>query len=505
MQKKTGDSAQVALEVEHISKEFPGVKALDDVSFFVRKGEVLGLVGQNGAGKSTIIQIVSGAYIKDEGTIKVDGEPVNIISPRSSLAAGIAVVYQKLQLIDTMTVAENICIYEQVEKFKSIIDYRKVDEIATQVLTDVGVNIPIHTLVGDLSPGRKQFVEIAKALSSGAKILILDEPTASLTDDEVKQLFAVLRRLKSTGVAIIYVSHRFDEIFEICDRVTVLRNGKHIQTTATKDLTGSDLVSLVIGKSLHRQFPERKEKEIGEVILEFKNVTSAHTERIKDISFSLRKGQILGIYGLQYSGLQEIADIICGSVKQEQGNVIYLGKSMEFKAPYDAISHGIAYLTNDRLLKGTFPVMTLRENLTASSIRKYLAFGGVIKQQPEKDSTDEYIKRLNIMTTSREKQMQFLSGGNQQKVLVCRLLDTDAKILVLHEPTHGIDVGSKSEMYTIMLNLASQGYSIIFLSTEMEEIISLSDEIIVLNKGRAHKSLKPEETDIKSLHSLASL
>lgn len=494
-----------ALEVSHISKEFPGVKALDDVSFFACKGEILGLVGQNGAGKSTIIQIISGAFTKDSGTIMIEGESVEITSPRSSLDCGIAVVYQKLQLIDTLSVAENICLYEKVEKYRSIIDYAQIDIKTKKILEEVGVDIPIHALVKELSPGIRQFVEIAKALIFGAKILILDEPSASLNEEEVRQLFLVLKKLQRSGVAIIYVSHRFDEIFEIADRITVLRNGKHVKTVATKEITPKELVTLVLGKDLKKQFPDRGKKKIGETILEFRNVDSEITERIKDVSFSLHEGEILGIYGLQYSGLQEIADIICGSINQAAGEVLLYGNSIRLKNPNDAINRGLVYLTNDRLTKGTFPIMTLRENLTASSIKKYLRRFGIIKDRFERTCSNSYIKQLDIMTTSSEKQMQFLSGGNQQKVLLGRLLDTNAKIMVLHEPTHGIDVGSKSEIYHLMLELSNQGISIIFLSTELEEILSLSDSIIVLNKGKVKSCLIPEETDIETLHSLASL
>ena len=495
---------EIILEVRDVSKAFPGVQALDSVSFDLRKGEILGLVGQNGAGKSTIVQIISGAYHLDSGTILIAGDAACIESPKHSLDCGISVVYQKLQLIDTMSVMENICLYDKVQTSLGLVDYRAMEEKARAILETLGVSIPLKALVKDLPPGVRQFVEIAKALSKGARVFILDEPTASLNEKEVEQLFKVLCTLREQGVGIMYVSHRFDEIFRITDRVTVLRNGKLVDTVETKTIDGRTLVQMVVGKTLEKQFPPRPQKTIGEPVLEVRGLCGDTTERIEDVSFELKKGEILGIYGLQYSGLQEIADILNGSVVPDSGKIVLHGAEVSFSDSHQAIEKGIAYMTNDRLAKGVFSIMTLRANETVSSLQKYLG-NGFIHTLKEIESAKRYIEKLDIKATSTEQQAQLLSGGNQQKMMIARLLDTDADILILHEPTHGIDVGAKFEVYKLMLDLAAQGISIIFLSTEHEEILSLSDRIIIVNKGRIREVLTPDKTSVEDIHALAAL
>lgn len=498
--------SEYLLEMLNISKYFPGVKALDGVSLKVRPGTVHALMGENGAGKSTLMKCLFGIYSMDSGEIKIDGKPTQIHNTEEALQAGIAMVHQELQPIPQRSIAENIfCGRYPVHKFGpfAFVDQTKLLSETQRVLDEVHLNFDPRTLLGTLSVSQMQSVEIAKAVSMDAKVVIMDEPTSSLTENEVEFLFGIINELRNKGCAIIYISHKMDEILRISDEVTIMRDGEYIGTWTSKDLTIDMIISKMVGRELNEVFPPKTNKP-GEVVLEVKNFTSTHANSFKNASFNLRKGEILGFGGLVGAQRTELMEAIFGIRHISEGELIYKGKPLKVTQPSDAIHDGIALLTEDRRETGIFGVLSIEDNVAIASLDQYLEMHTFLKQKKIDEVVNDSINRLNIKTPSKKTQIQSLSGGNQQKVIIARWLANNPDILILDEPTRGIDVGAKYEIYTIMNELAEQGKSIIMISSEMAELIGMSDRIVVMCNGAITGELLQSEASQESIMALAT-
>jgi len=465
--------------MENITKTFPGVVALDNVSVDLKKGEVLGILGENGAGKSTLIKILAGNYIKDSGSIYVDDVKFDIKGTAEAMASGIRVIYQELNTFDNLTVAENIFIGEQIVKgpFK-VIDWKAMVEKANELLDVLNVKLDTNAVIGDLSISEKQIVEIAKAISREAKILVMDEPTAALSSEETQSLFSIIKTLKSKGVAIIYISHRLKEIFEITDRVTVLRDGKKVGTLKTKDTDSNKLVEMMVGRDIKDMYP-KKEVKIGDYIMEVKNLKA---EGIEDVSFKLKKGEILGIFGLLGSGRTSLVKALFGANKIKSGQILINGKEAGIKSPSTARDKRVGLVPLDRKAEGLALIMGVKENITLANI-KDLGVNFLINRKKETKKAEKWVDEIGIRTPSIDQEVNSLSGGNQQKVVLAKWLESGSQIIILNEPTRGIDVGAKIEIYKIMEDLCEKGSSIIMISSELPEIMSIADRIIIMNKG----------------------
>lgn len=478
------------LKMEEITKDYPGVRALDRVSLQVKRGEVHALVGENGAGKSTLIKILSGAVRKDEGRILFEGNEVEIDSPQKAQKLGISVIYQELNLAPNLTVAENIFLGREMSLTPlKILDRRGEERRAREILSRLGVKLDPRTPLERLGAAQQQIVEIAKAISADAKLIAMDEPTSSLTESEIKSLFELIERLKSEGVSIIYVSHRIDEIFQIADRVTVLRDGRWIGTKRREEINREELIEMMVGRKLEEKFPERRAK-IGREILSVRNISRRGV--LEDITFSLREGEILGVTGLVGSGRTEMARVIFGADPKDEGEIFLDGEKVEIKSPVDAIKAGISLLTEDRKGQGLVLDMTVRENMTLPGLKKLSKFS-LIKGKSEREVTERFIRELNIKTPSAEEIVRNLSGGNQQKVVLSKWLLTDSKVVIFDEPTKGIDVGTKVEIYNLMNGLAERGVGIIMISSELPEVLGMSDRILVMREGRITAELDAKE------------
>lgn len=481
------------LEMRNISKNFPGVKALNNVNFFVKKGEVHALLGENGAGKSTLMKILSGTYMPDNGEIFIEGEKVTFSHPLDGIRHGIAVIYQELNLVPTMNAIDNVLLGHEISK-NGFIREKENKEEALKWLNLVGKDIikNYNIPVSELSVAQQQMVEIAKALSLNAKILVMDEPSATLTDKELDKLFSIIRELKNKGVTIIYISHRLEEIFYICDRATVLRDGNYINTVEIKDVDKNKIISMMIGRDLKNTFPPKTNIVKQDVLLSVKNLNIG--KKIKNVSFDLHAGEILGVFGLVGSGRTELMRAIIGADKYDNGIIILEGKKVCFKHPKESIKMGIGFATEDRKEQGLFLNLDIKSNISMACLEKFKK-NGIIDSRKEVKNALEYINELNIKTPSIYKNVNELSGGNQQKVVLAKWLSTNSKILILDEPTHGIDVGAKYEIYTLMNKLAEKGFGIIMISSELPEILGMSDRIIVMHEGRITGQLKREEAN----------
>jgi len=487
------------LRMESIIKRFPGVLALDNVQFELYKGEVHVLLGENGAGKSTLMKILSGAYVKDEGKIFVDDKQIEIESPAHAQELGIGIIYQEFNLNPHLTVAENIFLGREPTIIPGIIDWKKMFREAQQILDSLNVDISAKQIVESLGVAMQQMVEVAKALSLDARILIMDEPTASLSNNEIEALFKTIEQLKSEGVAIIYISHRLDEIFRIGDRVTVLRDGKYIDTKPVTDLTRDEMVKMMVNRDLDDHIPKVK-AEIGDVILEVENLSVK--DRLKDISFKLRKGEILGIAGLMGAGRTRLAKTLFGAEKIAGGSITIDGDLIQMKSPRDAINAGVGLVTEDRKNEGLILDLSVKQNVCLPNMKKFIK-GGWINSRKENQTVDDFIKKLNIRTPTRNQLTIFLSGGNQQKVVLSKWLCSDAKIFIFDEPTRGIDVGAKTEIYQLMNRLVAKGVAIIMISSEMPEILGMSDRILVMRKGRIAGELSDTEASQEKIMNYA--
>jgi D-xylose transport system ATP-binding protein len=484
----------VVLKMEHIVKEFPGVRALDDVNFEARAGEVLALMGENGAGKSTLMKVLSGVwpYPSYQGDIFIKGERRQFRNTREAMDAGIAVIHQELNLIPELSVAENIFLDRQPVNRFGAIDWRQLNDDADALLSELGLtDVRPTDQVRHIAVGKQQMVEIAKALAKRADILILDEPTSALSDKEVTELFRVIRKLRESGVCLCYISHKMEEISAIADRVVVLRDGRTIgEPTAISDITLDQIIARMVGRELKEMYPVSL-RQRGETILEVKNLAVDHpslpdAKKIEDVSFSAHRGEILGLCGLMGSGRTTLASAIFGAFPQAtHGEVLVDGKKVDIRSPADAIAHGIALLTEDRKALGLFLEQPITFNTTISSLQTVSSPPiGFIDQGKERAVTERHIAQLNVKASGIDAIVGTLSGGNQQKILLARWLNADPKIFILDEPTRGIDIGAKVEIHKLLDRLASQGVAIIIISSELEELLGMSDRILVMNEGR---------------------
>ena len=468
------------LEFKNITKEYPGVMALKGVNIQVRRGEVLGLVGENGAGKSTLIKVCSGAISPTSGKIVYEGKEHDSFTPSSSMDLGINVIYQEFNLVNEMSVLDNIFLGHYPKK-NGIVDRNEMKKRAADVFQQLGISIDTETKVHDLSVGFKQFVEIAKAVSKETKVLILDEPSATLTNKEVDMLLKIVKNLQKSGVTIIYISHRLEEVFGICDRVSVLRDGAYITTVDSDKVTREELVRLMVGRELKESFPQREPvPENVPVIFEARNLTGNGD---RNISFSLRKGEILGFGGIVGAGRTELAQMICGYVQPESGEMFYNSKPYKPKNTKAAMAQGIVLAPEDRKQPGVILGFSIRENVDLSNI-KSVSKSFVINKKAEKALAESFKKSLKIKCSSIQQKVLNLSGGNQQKVVLARLLACHADLIIFDEPTRGIDVGAKQEIYHLMNDLIKEGKSIIMISSELPELMGMSDRIVVLAEGR---------------------
>lgn len=481
------------LEMKNITKTFPGVKALNNVNFSVKKGEVHALLGENGAGKSTLMKILSGTYLPDNGEIFIEGEKVVFSHPLDAIRHGIAVIYQELNLVPTMNAIDNVLLGHEIKKNGFIKEKENKTE-AQKWLDLVGKDIiKSYTIpVSELSVAQQQMIEIAKALSLNAKILVMDEPSATLTDKELEKLFSIIKELKSSGVTIIYISHRLEEIFNICDRATVLRDGNFINTVEVKDVDKSMIISMMIGRDLKNTFPPKTNVVKDKILLSVKNLSVG--KRIKDVSFDLYAGEILGVFGLVGSGRTELMRAVIGADRFDNGTIILEGQQVCFKHPKESIQKGIGFATEDRKAQGLFLNLDVKSNISMACLEKFRK-NLIIDSNKETKNALEYVSELNIKTPSIYKNVGELSGGNQQKVVLAKWLSTDSKILILDEPTHGIDVGAKYEIYMLMNKLAEKGFGVIMISSELPEILGMSDRIIVMHEGKVTGLLKREEAN----------
>ncbi|MBM7868448.1 ATP-binding cassette domain-containing protein [Heliobacterium gestii] len=473
------------LEMNHIAKSFPGVKALDDVTLKVRAGTVHALMGENGAGKSTLMKCLFGIYKQDAGEILLDGKPVEIRNSRNALDLGISMIHQELHPVPHRSVMENIWLgrfpLTGFGPFK-LVDEQKMRRDTEDLFRELGMDIKADTLVKHLSVSKIQSIEIAKAVSFHSKVIIMDEPTSSLTGNEVEHLFRIIRDLKSRGVAIIYISHKMEEILEISDEVTIMRDGRRIGTWPAADLTTDMIIARMVGRDLTQRFPERSNVP-GDEVLRVENLTSPLPKSFRNVSFALRKGEILGIGGLVGAQRTELVEALFG-LRSLSGNFFVKGKPVRIKSPADAKKHKIALLTEERRVTGIFPVLPVLENTVIAKQARYETAYLLLDEKQRRSDAAASIEKLRVKTPSMMTLIKNLSGGNQQKVLLARWLLTDPEILLLDEPTRGIDVGAKFEIYTIIAELAKQGKSIIMISSEMPELLGMSDRIMVMCEGR---------------------
>lgn len=491
----------VLMKAENICKAFPGVKALNKVNFELRRGEVHALLGENGAGKSTLMKILSGVYQKDSGSIFLKGKEVNIISTKMAQDVGISIIHQELNLCPHLTVAQNIFIGREFSK-RGIINEKKQNEEAKKILDRLHVDIEPNEKVNKLPVSKQQMVEIAKALSTEAEVIIMDEPSSALTEKEIEELFSIIKELKNQGKGIVYISHRLEELAEIVDRVTVLRDGDYIKTLNFKSTNLEELIGLMVGRKLDEKFPKLS-IERGEKILEVKNFNKG--KRVKNVSFDLYKGEILGFAGLMGAGRTDLARAIFGADKIDSGEIYLNEKKLNIKSPADAISNGLAYIPEDRKHEGLSLSMNVAFNITLSNIDSISSSSGIIDTSKEKQISNKIVSDLKIKTPSLEQIVKNLSGGNQQKVVVGKWLTRNPKIFIFDEPTRGIDVGAKIEIYNILNQLKKSGIGVIMISSELPEILGICDRVLVMCEGEIKAELNCENTDQEEIMHYATL
>ena len=487
--------AEYKLELKGICKSFPGVKALDNVQLSVRPGTVHALMGENGAGKSTLMKCLFGIYKMDAGEIYLDGEKIEVKDPDDAMSKGIAMVHQELQPVLARSVGENLFLGRFPTKNYGplkVIDHKKMYEDTKMWLDEVGMDFDPKAQLGSLSIGQMQSVEIAKAVSHQAKVVIFDEPTSSLSDKEVDALFRIMNDLRSKGVAMIYISHKMDEIKRIADDITVMRDGGYVGTWPAAEMTTEQIIAKMVGRELTNVYPD-KENEIGDVVLEVKDLCSIHPKSFQHVSFKLRKGEILGFGGLVGAQRTELMEGIFGIRGVASGEVYMHGKKVNIKHPIDAMNAGIGLITEDRRGNGIFGCLSIKDNVGVSVYNKYLKAGFVLDHKKINTVVDDSIKKLRIKTPSMKEHIANLSGGNQQKVIVSRWLANDPDVLIMDEPTRGIDVGAKHEIYEIMNDLAKQGKAIIMISSEMAELLGMSDRVCVMCNGRLTGEITEKE------------
>ena len=482
--------SEVILTMKGIHKSFPGVHALNGVDLEVRKGEVLALMGENGAGKSTLMKVLTGIYQKDEGEIVYEGKNVEFLSPREAQDAGITIVHQEINMMGQLTVAQNIFIGREFMNGK-IIDDKKMNEEAARLFQRLNIDIDPSEVIDNLTVGKQQMCEIAKAISREVKVIIFDEPTAALTDTEIEELFKIIRDLKKKQLGIVYISHRMDEIKQITDRVTVMRDGEYVGTLITEQCTKDDIINMMVGRTIFESPKEKSNvKDGAPVVLKVEHLNAG--KMVQDVSFELRKGEILGLAGLMGAGRTETARALVGADPIDSGDIYVNGKKVEIHSPRDAVKAGIGYLSEDRKRYGLVLEKSVSDNTCLAALERHLK-GLFIDRKKCDDKSREYVEKLKTKTPGVDTPVVSLSGGNQQKVVIAKWLTRDCDILIFDEPTRGIDVGAKSEIYNLMNELVSQGKSIIMVSSEMTEILRMSDRVMVMCEGRKTGEIPIEE------------
>jgi ribose transport system ATP-binding protein len=491
------------ISVNDLSKSFPGVQALSHVQFELLPGEVHAVVGENGAGKSTLMKILAGIYSRDSGEIRYDGEAVNFASPRAAQATGIGIVHQELNLMNHLTVAQNIFIGREPRgRWGVLLDEDKLYRQAEEILDRIGLEVDPRAVVGALTVAKHQVVEIAKALSHESRVLIMDEPTAALNAAEAADLFSIIRDLKRRGVGIVYVSHKLEEIKQISDRITVLRDGRYVATVPTATTSPDTIIALMVGRALpdvHRTERVRAQRDVA---LEVRNLSCGPL--VRNVSFSVRQGEIVGLAGLMGAGRTEVARAVFGADRRQSGEIIVRGAPTRIRSPADAVAMGIGYLSEDRKRFGLAISMDLESNVVMASLAKYLSLGFFLRKRRIRDAAASLVKMLNIRTPSTTQDVRLLSGGNQQKVVLAKWLLRDCDILFFDEPTRGIDVGAKAEIYQLLRSLADQGKAIVTISSELPEILRVSDRIIVMCEGRITGELMANDATQERIMQLAT-
>lgn len=486
------------LTLKNITKEFPGVKALDDVTINIERGTIHGLVGENGAGKSTLIKVLAGIYQPNKGEIILDGKPCRFNSPIEARRAGISVVHQEIKLAEPLSVAENMFL-GNVQLKNGLVDWKGMRRRAREIVEDLGMDIDINAQVSSLTVAKKQIVEIMHAINNNSRILIMDEPSAVLTDRELEVMFRIVKQLRDKGITIIYISHRLDEIFGLCSNVSVLRDGRHIDTIPVASVDRQGLINMMVGREMGQEYP----KEVGNVggtILEVKNLSRGI---LQDISFEVKSGEVFGISGLVGAGRTELARAILGIDKPESGEVYVRGKKVHYRTFADAIRDGLGLIPEDRKLQGLVQIMSVKRNTTLVNMKRVLR-AGVISSSLEEKLSKEYANKLHVVTPSMETEVQYLSGGNQQKVVIAKWLFQNSEILFLDEPTRGIDVGAKAEIYRLINRMAKEGKTIIMISSEMPELLGLCDRIMVMHEGHKMGELNAAEATQEKIMALCS-
>lgn len=478
--------SKFVLEMCGITKVFPGVTALKDVTLRVRPGEVHALVGENGAGKSTLMKILSGVYKPTDGEILLEGEALQLNNVRDAQEKGISIIFQEFNLINTLSIAENVFLGRYTGQ--KTIDWRKMTRKASQLLDQLGLTMDVSRFVGDLSTAERQLVEIAKALSFDAKIIVMDEPTSSLTKKEVELFYTIIEKLRGSGITVIYISHKLEEIYRICDRVTILRDGVIIDEKEIGSITQEQIIEKMVGRTVDMEYPKR-DAHPGEVVVSVRGLSRAGS--LKDISFDLRRGEILGIAGLVGAGRTELAEALFGANPKTSGEILLHGKPAEITSTAQGMKHSIGMLTEDRKETGLILDTDITKNITITKLQNVIG-RLLLSNRKERFVAEDYVKQLDIKTPSLRQTAENLSGGNQQKVVMAKWLFSDADILILDEPTRGIDVGAKYEIYLLMNQLAAQGKAIIMISSEMPEVIGMSDRLLVMHEGRIKGELSGE-------------
>ncbi|MFQ9825430.1 MAG: sugar ABC transporter ATP-binding protein [Oscillospiraceae bacterium] len=486
------------LTLKNITKEFPGVKALDDVTINIERGTIHGLVGENGAGKSTLIKVLAGIYQPNKGEIILDGKPCRFNSPIEARRAGISVVHQEIKLAEPLSVAENMFL-GNVQLKNGLVDWKGMRRRAREIVEDLGMDIDINAQVSSLTVAKKQIVEIMHAINNNSRILIMDEPSAVLTDRELEVMFRIVKQLRDEGITIIYISHRLDEIFGLCSNVSILRDGCHIDTIPVASVDRQGLINMMVGREMGQEYP----KEVGNVggtILEVKNLSRGI---LQDISFEVKSGEVFGISGLVGAGRTELARAILGIDKPESGEVYVRGKKVHYRTFADAIRDGLGLIPEDRKLQGLVQIMSVKRNTTLVNMKRVLR-AGVISSSLEEKLSKEYADKLHVVTPSMETEVQYLSGGNQQKVVIAKWLFQNSEILFLDEPTRGIDVGAKAEIYRLINRMAKEGKTIIMISSEMPELLGMCDRIMVMHEGHKMGELNAAEATQEKIMALCS-
>jgi inositol transport system ATP-binding protein len=501
---------QFLLKLESISKEFPGVKALDNVSLEVAPGEIHGLLGENGAGKSTLIKIMSGAYQPDGGTMELDRQRLHLANPHQAQALGIVTIYQEFNLVPSLTIAENVFIGREPGQ-SGFVDWAALRRETLIVTERLGIHLKPGSLVRNLSVADQQMVEIARALSMRSRIIIMDEPTSALSDNEVQQLFKIMRDLRTQGLSIIFVTHRLEEVHEICDRITVLRDGHNVGSANVADINTADIIRMMVGRSMDELFQRSAFHEFGDTALQVRNLSRQGTARdpnatvLQDISFVVRRGEILGIAGLVGAGRTELARAIFGADPFDSGDVMIDGLPTHIRSPQDAIRHGIGLVPEDRKQQALFLALAVRQNLSIASLANLTRWGMFIREKAEMSLVERFRETLNIRMASSEQKILNLSGGNQQKVVIARWLALQPKVLIVDEPTRGIDIAAKAEVHQLLDEMAKSGIAVIMISSELPEIIGMSDRIITIREGRLTGEVLRNEASEEKLMQLMTL